>query len=271
MNKKPKVSVLMPAYNAQDYIGEAIESILNQSFADFEFIIVDDCSTDKTWQIIKDYSKKDKRIKPFKNKKNSGVTLTLNNGLKKCSGEYIARMDSDDISMSQRLEKQISYMEKNNIDVLGANIIFIDENGKSFGKRKYSKNIKKTIKLESPLAHPTVVFRKKLIDKFGGYEPEFNSAEDYDLWLRLWLKGARISILNMFLLKYRQHRDTIKQTKTKKTLKTTIKVKLNAYKNYGLRPGIKGWLRLMAEASLIVLPKDLILGLFYFFTKQRNR
>ncbi|MFW6383201.1 MAG: glycosyltransferase family 2 protein, partial [Nanoarchaeota archaeon] len=153
MNKKPKVSVLMPAYNSQDYISDAIESILSQTYTDFEFVIIDDCSTDDTWKIIKKYAKNDKRIKAFKNVKNSGVTVSLNNGLEKCSGDYIARMDSDDVSLPKRLEKQVEVLENGKADVVGTNIYFIDEQGKVFGKRKYEPVTGKIIKLESPLAH----------------------------------------------------------------------------------------------------------------------
>ena len=101
----PKVSVLMPAYNSEKYIAEAIESILNQTFSDFEFIIINDGSTDKTAEIVNGYARADKRIKFINNKKNQGLIAVLNQGLDLCRGEYIARMDSDDIAINDRLEK----------------------------------------------------------------------------------------------------------------------------------------------------------------------
>ena len=257
----PKISVLMPAYNSENYIREAIDSILNQTYGDFEFVIVDDCSTDGTWEIIKEYAKKDKRIKPLRNKKNSGVTVSLNNGLKKCSGEIIARMDSDDISTADRFEKQIKLMDK--YDVVGANIIFIDENGKRFGKRKYSNDISGVIRLESPLAHPTVMFRKELVDKYGGYDEGYSNSQDYDLWLRFYSKNARIKNIDKYLLKYRIHLHSVKNSKTKNILRNTIRIKLKANKNYNIRLGSLGWCRLACENLLLVLPERLVLKLFY--------
>src|SRR3989344_5781814 len=108
-----KISVLMPAYNARKYIGEAIESILNQTFKDFEFIIINDCSTDKTKKIIEEYANKDARIKLINNATNLGLTKSLNIGLKEARGEYVARLDADDVALPERLEKQYEFMEKN--------------------------------------------------------------------------------------------------------------------------------------------------------------
>lgn len=109
----PKVTVLMPAYNAEKYIETAIESILNQTYKDFEFIIVNDCSTDSTLDIIERYAKQDKRIKIISNKENQKIAQTLNNGLKEAKGKYIARLDADDWSYPERLEKQVNFMEEN--------------------------------------------------------------------------------------------------------------------------------------------------------------
>lgn len=117
--KKPAISVLMPVYNSEKYLNEAIESILNQTFVDFEFIIINDASNDNSENIIESYQ--DSRIKYFKNEKNLGVAKTLNKGLKLAQGKYIARMDSDDISLPERLYKQFKFMEVyNDIDVCGS-------------------------------------------------------------------------------------------------------------------------------------------------------
>ena len=122
-----KISVLMPAYNAEKYIGEAIESILNQTYKDFEFIIINDGSIDRTEDIILSYD--DPRIIYLKNKENSGIVASLNNGLKQAKGQYVARMDADDISLPTRFEKQLQYMESNqHIFVLGTSLILFGEN-----------------------------------------------------------------------------------------------------------------------------------------------
>ena len=121
----PKVSVLMPAYNSEAFVAEAIESILNQTYTDFEFIIINDGSTDKTAEIIDEYAKNDSRIKFINNHKNQGLIAVLNQGLDLCTGEYVARMDSDDISMPQRFEKQVQYMDEHQeVGILGTWIDF---------------------------------------------------------------------------------------------------------------------------------------------------
>lgn len=267
MKKEPLVSVIMPNYNGEKYLKEAIESILNQTYTNFEFIIVDDASTDNSWKIIQEYAKKDKRIKGFRNKKNSGVTVTLNNGLKKSTGEYIARMDSDDISLPKRFEEEVKLLN-NNYDLTGTNILFMNEKGKIIGKRKYASNIDKIIKIESPLAHPTVMFKKDMLKKTGTYRPEFNSAEDYDLWIRFYQKRAKIKIINKNLLKYRQHGNTVKNLHTKKTIRTTIKVKKNAKKE-GFKLGFIGELRLIAEKIALIIPRRIILTIFYIIKGKK--
>ena len=127
----PKISVVMPAYNAEKYIGEAIESILNQTFKDFEFIIINDGSVDHTKEIIREYN--DPRIVLLENDKNRGIVLSLNKGLDAATGKYIARMDADDIATKDRLEKQLEFLQVKSYDMVGCNAIKIDENGKEIG------------------------------------------------------------------------------------------------------------------------------------------
>ena len=254
-----KVSVLMPAYNAEKYLGEAITSILNQTFSDFELIIIDDASTDNTAKIIKSFD--DKRVKYFRNKQNSGVTVSLNNGLKHCCGEFVARMDADDICFPTRFEKQVSKLQEG-YDIVGTNIIFIDEKGEKQGIRTYSNNIDSVIRMESPLAHPSVMFRKDFLQKTGWYRTEYNSAEDYDLWIRFYTNNARFFIIQESLLLYRQHTNTVKNLKTKSTIRTTIRVKKNA-KKAGMNFGLRGNLRLLAERLVLLIPRKAILKLFY--------
>ncbi len=265
VKKINKISVLMPAYNAEKFIGEAIESVLKQTFKDFEFIIIDDCSTDNTWKIIQKYAKKDKRIKGFKNDKNLGCTGSLNVGLKKCSGEYIARMDADDVCFNDRFETQLKLFPK--FDVVGGNITLIDSKGKLFGKRIYSHDIANTIKIENPLAHPTVMFKRILVEKYGCYSPYLKSSQDYDLWFRFFLKGCKIYNLNSFVLNYRLHKNQIKNTNMKRVIKDTIYVKKIAVKN-GLKLGLKGTIRLFLENVLLLLPNWFVLKLFYMIKKK---
>jgi len=218
---KPKVSVVMPAYNSEKYIKEAVESVLLQTFTDFEFIIINDGSTDKTDSIIKEFS--DERIKYFP-RAHSGLINSLNFGLENSQGEFIARFDSDDICMPRRIEKQVAFFEKNAQHVLvGTHAIKIDENGKEFGEFVYPptswKEIKKYSLLHNPFIHPSVMFRKSILNKVTGYK-HFKNAEDYELWTRIIYKYP-CSNLPEKLLKYRIHTGQI-------TKKNNMKMRISA-------------------------------------------
>ncbi len=210
----PKVSVVMPAYNAEKYIGEAIESILNQTFTDFEFIIINDGSTDKTKEIIQSYD--DPRIVYLENKKNSGIVVTLNKGLDYATGEYIARMDADDISVNNRFEKQISYMEKNkDVGLLGTGIrVFgtgIQQCDRVFTTD--SKQLKAELIFNSCIAHPTVMIRREILEKNNlRYNKEFAGAEDYCLWWDI-AQVSDIAALKDILLNYRIHSSQVTKKK----------------------------------------------------------
>ena len=164
MKTFPKVSVLMPNYNAWKYISEAIQGILNQTFTDFEFIIIDDCSTDNSWEIIQEFAKKDERIVALRNDENLKICKTLNKGLELAKWEYIARMDSDDIAMDIWLEnvyQKISQNEK--IGVCGSNFWIIDSNGKILKEKTFpetEKEAKNAIWLRNPLLIIPLFFEK---------------------------------------------------------------------------------------------------------------
>lgn len=202
----PKISVIMPAYNAKRYIAEAIESILNQTFKDFEFIIIDDCSIDNTWEIIQEYAKKDKRIIPLINKDNLKLSKTLNEGIAIARGKYIARMDADDISVEDRLQRQFDYMEKNSdVGIVGGSMEIRDLNNKIIGKRRYNladDQIRKKIYRYSPFCHPLIMIRKSVLSQIGDYDEKWNPAEDYELYFRIG-KCSKFANLDDVLLKYR--------------------------------------------------------------------
>lgn len=212
----PKVSVVMPAYNAEKYIGEAIESILNQTFSDFEFIIINDGSTDRTEEIIASYT--DSRIIYLKNEKNSGIVITLNKGLDVAKGEYIARMDSDDISLPERLEKQVNEMEQSpDIVVLGGGMEFI---GAKEGKQLFSstyEELKIDLLFGSCFAHPAVMMRAGYFGegKFQ-YDQTFNKMEDYALWIEV-SQTYKIASMKEVVLKYRIHPNQITQNYTEES------------------------------------------------------
>ena len=211
----PKVSIVMPTYNAEKYIGEAIESILNQTFTDYEFIIINDGSTDHTKEIIKRYD--DPRIVLLENEKNSGIVVTLNKGVQFASGEYIARMDSDDISLCTRLERQVIYLDSHkNIGVVGTALqVFgerIEAQNRFFSDRK--EILKAELLFNSCLAHPTVMFRRSLIQNISAcYDIQFAGIEDFALWWKL-VQVTDIGCINEVLLRYRSHEKQITKDKS---------------------------------------------------------
>ncbi len=226
-----KVSVVMPAYNAEKYIAEAIESILNQTYTDFEFIIVNDGSKDKTKDIILSYD--DSRIVYLENEVNQGIVVTLNKGIELAKGKYIARFDSDDIAYSTRLEKQVRYMDNHEeVCVLGTGITIFGENVET-KKRNFATNpekLKAELLLSSCVAHPTVIMRKDTLEKNNfRYDDCFAGAEDYHLWWRM-AEVAKISTLGEPLHYYRIHENQITQQyteKDRKILEDILVMKMN--------------------------------------------
>ena len=201
----PKVTVLMPVYNAEKYVGEAIESILNQTFRNFEFLIINDGSTDNSLGIIKSY--KDLRIRLVNNEKNLGLSHTLNKGIELSEGEYIARMDADDISLPKRLEKQIEFMDAHpEVGICGAWMEVFDGK-KTYGIATYPtthENIKIRLFWSSAFSHPTVCLRKKvLLSNNLRYNAAFTPSEDYHLWHQM-VEMTECNNLPSVFLRYRR-------------------------------------------------------------------
>ena len=206
----PMISVVMPVYNGEKYLNECIDSILNQTFSNFEFIIVNDASTDKTEEIILSYT--DKRIVYVKNLKNLKISKTLNKGIQLAKGKYIARMDADDISLPNRFEKQLVFLEKNDdIGVVGSMWYCIDSKSKIFETVEHlpiSSNecyFMAIVQGENSVGHPCVMFRANIIQNVGGYNKKYDTAEDIELWFRMILSGIKFNNLSDKLLKYRYH------------------------------------------------------------------
>jgi lipopolysaccharide biosynthesis glycosyltransferase len=213
----PKISVLMPCYNRSSFLKKAINSILNQTYKDFEFIIIDDCSTDKTPEIVKKFANKDARIIFLQNEKNMKIVYSLNRGLKISKGEYIARMDSDDISFPDRFEKQVAFMDNNqDIAVAGTFIELVGD----FKMRGFSNWITETepdklallLYFFNPLCHPSVMIRTSFLRKNNmQYNEETIGAEDYCLWKDIVIKGGKLANLPEKLLYYRVHNSSFSQ------------------------------------------------------------
>ena len=203
----PTISVVLPAFNCEKYIGEAIQSVLQQTFHDFEFIIINDGSTDRTEEIIKSFS--DNRIVYEKNERNSWLVYTLNKGVNMAKGKYIARMDGDDICLPGRFKKQLDYLEQNSdVDVLATVVTLIDEDGKITGtwltdsKNISEKDIRKQLPIDNCIAHPTVMGKASIFKKYK-YNQTQSQSEDYDLWLRMMNDHVIIHKLPEPLLQHR--------------------------------------------------------------------
>jgi glycosyltransferase involved in cell wall biosynthesis len=201
------VSVLIPTFNVEDFVNDAVQSILNQSYKNIELIIVDDASTDNTYNILKLLSESDPRIKLFRNDKNEKIAYTLNFALSLSKGNYILRMDGDDISLPNRIEKLYNYLNANKkIDLVGSNTITIDENGNEIGKSRFPGNemsVYTGLKYRmSTVAHIWLAHRR-VYDVVGDYR--ISAVEDYDFLLRMRSAGLRFTNIDEYLYKVRMH------------------------------------------------------------------
>jgi glycosyltransferase involved in cell wall biosynthesis len=209
ISSQPKVSVVMPVYNGELYLREAIDSILNQTFSDFEFIAIDDGSTDRSVEIIRSYT--DPRLRLVANPVNQGLRFVANQVNNLAKAEYIARMDCDDISLPQRLAKQVEYLDRHpDIAVIGGQSIYIDTNGKVTDNQDIYQapidpsSMKWTASYECPFVNPTVMYRKQILCvELGGYDETATFAEDYEIWLRLLKNNYQGANLPDLLVKYR--------------------------------------------------------------------
>lgn len=230
--KEPLVSIIMGVYNGQDTLEDSINSILSQSYDNWEFIICDDCSTDHTWKILQEFHEQDSRIVIIHNTQNKRLAASLNECLKIARGKYIARMDADDISLPQRLEKQIHFLESNpEYDVVGCNRIVFDENGER-GIRKSEEYPDKNILLkDTPYGHPTIVMKKSVYDALCGYSEskETMRAEDLELWFRFYEHGFRGYNIQETLYRYREGKNDLKKRTVVAGIQTA-KVFWNGYK-----------------------------------------
>ncbi|MGJ8642781.1 MAG: glycosyltransferase family 2 protein [Luteolibacter sp.] len=210
-----KLSVIMPVWNGEAYLREAVDSILNQSFRDFEFLILDDGSTDSTPKILEEYASKDSRIRiiPLDHE---GIVIALNRGVAESKAEWVARMDCDDIAHPSRLEKQWKALERNNNAVLCHTQIQLMSDDDYAGKAsRFIRSEAMTILrlcYQCPIVHPTVIYKKSTFIAAGGYLPEERHAEDFGLWGRLLQHGSIVGIADP-LLKLRIHQGSISKQK----------------------------------------------------------
>jgi len=229
----PRVTVLMTVYNGSRFLRDSIRSILNQTFNNFEFIIVDDCSTDDSLKII--HSFVDSRIKVIRNPQNIGLTKSLNKGLKSAKGKYIARMDADDISLSDRLTLQYKYLEEHSdISLLGGGAHFIDENNKVTRTKLRLPDHDSILFycfFNNPFIHSSVMFRRECLATVGLYDEYYKYAQDYELWTR-WTDHYKVANLSQVIIKWRNSTTNITNTKRDKQARFGYKITLDFYRKH---------------------------------------
>lgn len=230
------ISVVMPVYNGEKHLKEAIDSILNQTYTDFEVIILNDASTDRSEEIILSYD--DQRIRYVKNETNLQLVKTLNKGIELARGEYIARMDQDDISVVERFEKQLRFMEDNiDIDVCGSYLQTIGAKQEKWIYPTTPESIKISLMFFSPLAHPSVLIRKIFFNS-KTYDINYNKAEDYYLWASN-INNNKFANIPEYLLFYRLHEHQMGTVYEKDQLALSNKIRLNLLHEFGLCPSEK--------------------------------
>ncbi|TDE18686.1 glycosyltransferase family 2 protein [Dyadobacter psychrotolerans] len=217
----PETTVLIPAYNCGKYIKETLDSVLKQKYKDYEILIIDDGSTDNTSQVIDTF--KNKKIKYLRNSENAGIVETLNHGLKIANSEFIARMDADDVMLGNRLEEQISFLQKNaDFGMVGGWYRIMDENGRFLSTSKTHQDsdfLKLGLIFRNQFAHPAVTMRTAIVRELA-YDPEFQYCEDHDLWIR-FSEVCKVTNLPEQYLSYRWYSGNSCNRKQKE-LKTAV-------------------------------------------------
>ena len=236
----PAVSVVMPVYNARRYLRLAVESILAQTSADFEFILVDDGSTDESLAILREYQAKDARIRII-SRPNTGIVGALNDGLAAARGEFIARMDSDDIAAPDRFAKQVAFLREHPDHVLvGSQVMLIDPDGAHLCTKRDTEYTHERIDRAHlnhrwPLVHPTIMARREALGAAGGYRSKYQWLEDLDLFLRLAEIG-RLASLPDVLLYYRLHTGSVCHTREQDQHAIRPALYAEAYQRRGIAP-----------------------------------
>lgn len=259
--KNPMVSIIMGIYNCEKTLEKSIESIINQTYTNWELIMCDDCSSDSTYKIAKSYEEKyPDKIIVIKNNNNITLAPTLNRCIKLVKGEYIARQDGDDFSHKERLEKEIDFLEKNKeYDLVGTNMISFDEYGE-IGIHRLKKNPTKLDLLKSgpTFAHATIMIKTSVMKSLKGYCEEWyaKQAEDYELWSRFFLNGYRGCNLNENLYYVREDIETFKRKNIKRRLRGIV---LNFKIYWKLKAPIYAYKNIIKDIIAILTPRTIFI------------
>ena len=219
MQSAPKLSVVMPVYNAEKFLPAAIISIINQTFTDYEFIIIDDGSSDDSLKIIKRFAEEDSRIQVI-SRENKGLIYSLNEALERARGQFIARMDGDDISLPFRFERQLAFMQSKCVDVCGCHFLTINEDDKKIDSTLVpltQDSLLANLATTAPFAHGSVMMRREFLlnENLRYGEKCYTNAEDYALWTDMYRQGARFGNVDDFLFEYREYSTSLSKMNTK--------------------------------------------------------
>lgn len=251
----PKISILMGVYNAEKYLREAVQSVFCQTMRDWELIVVNDCSTDQSPQILGEFAQADARVRVFTNEKNLGLTKSLNRGLKECMGKYIARLDADDIAEPARLEKQLVFMEAHpEVALCGSQGTVIDDVGNKIGNKNFPTDyaaIKDCLIFNNQFIHSALFIRADILKSGGGYNESFSKSQDYELVLRL---SASHPVANLpdRLINWRMRKQSISWT-DKRQEKDALRARWWGLVKYGY-PKTKGISSILVRLFWMILP-----------------
>ncbi len=267
VDKKPLVSVIMPIYNGSKYMMDAIDSILNQTYKQFEFIIVNDNSTDSTLEILKDYKKRYPQIRIISLDFRHGPFGAINLAMKYAKGEFIAPMDSDDISHPKRLEKEVQFLlENKDVIVVGTHARIINGEGNVVGKKTFATNhddIYRQFFEVHPIVHPSSMIRRSLLPKQNAiYYNKFGINDDYFTFFN-FLTYGKFANIDEFLFDYRIHLKNNSLQKLKGKFLNTVKIRLIALTKLGYKPTVGGLIKFSGQIILVpLLPESWLFALF---------
>jgi len=242
MNATPAISVLMSVYNtAAQYLRAAVESILAQTVSDFEFIIIDDGSADGSPQVLREYAARDRRVR-LTVRPNKGLTRTLNEGLAQARGEFVARMDCDDVALPDRFEKQLAALRADpGLVCVGGYFQLIDGQGRLLTTLRPPADDETIQKLlvrgHTAICHPAAMMRRDAVTRVGGYDEYFKTTQDLDLWLRLGEVGKLANVPEV-VLQFRQHESSVSETKREEQRRFGREAVERAWKRRGITGGV---------------------------------
>lgn len=259
----PLVSVLIPAYNAEGRVSEAILSVLQQSFEDYEVIVLDDASDDNTYDVVSSFD--DRRVTVVQNEENLGISRSRNKLISYASGDYVAWLDSDDRMVEDRLERQVAFFYDHAEHALvGGAIRIIDEDGEPIGKRTYPtthEDIHDALLRYNPFAQPAVMTRRVVLEDADGFREDIDIGEDYDLMLRV-AADHRVANLDAVLTEYRVFDEQTTTANMKQTMQNTVSIQQRAINEYGYEDDWVSWLHRIGLTGALILPRPVIQWLF---------